>query len=215
MTSREPARQNNLVPAGPSELGVGWRGISLPQSVRSITARQLWFGTATRSWDRWAGTIGTRRRPPTASVLLVGEALVPDGWEDSVGIESWVMQNYLDKHVSISGAGVWEMEQVFLCTLTKWLRYIQHVQALVCLHLGYMKIDGWFHTESLSNFPWACFVYYFQACALHLPFLCFLFSSVVSENNKKEWPLTIFETHTHSHTQGFLFCRLVYIFRWG
>lgn len=25
--------------------------------------------------------------PPTAPVLLVGEALVPDGWEDSVGIE--------------------------------------------------------------------------------------------------------------------------------
>lgn len=25
--------------------------------------------------------------PPTAPVLVVGEALVPDGWEDSVGIE--------------------------------------------------------------------------------------------------------------------------------
>lgn len=34
-------------------------------------------------WDRWAGTAG----PPTEPGLLVGEALVPDGWEDSVGIE--------------------------------------------------------------------------------------------------------------------------------
>lgn len=44
------------------------------------------------------------------------------------------------------------------------------------------------------------FNYYFQACSIHLPFLCFLFSSVVSENNKKECLLTIFETHTYTHT---------------
>lgn len=30
---------------------------------------------------------GTPHPPPTAPVLVVGEALVPDGWEDSVGIE--------------------------------------------------------------------------------------------------------------------------------
>lgn len=40
-------------------------------------------------WDRWAGAARAHRRtpPPTAPVLVVGEALVPDGWEDSVGIE--------------------------------------------------------------------------------------------------------------------------------
>lgn len=76
---QEDLPDRSLVPAGPSELGV---------VSQSITARQLWFGTtAPRLGQMGWYRCDSPAAPPTAPVLLVGEVLVPDGWEDSVGIE--------------------------------------------------------------------------------------------------------------------------------
>lgn len=75
LTSREPARQNGLVPAGQSELDVGSEGHFSPLGLCGQLLRDS-CGLAQQpgGWDRWAGTAGARRRPPTAPVLLVGEA---------------------------------------------------------------------------------------------------------------------------------------------
>lgn len=87
-TSRGPARQNSLVPAGPSELGVGLKGHFCP-SVNYCETVVVWHSSSKAGTDGLVPLelVGGPPTPPTAPVLLVGEALVPDGWEDSVGIE--------------------------------------------------------------------------------------------------------------------------------
>lgn len=124
LTSREPARQNNLVPAGPSELGVGWRAISLPQSVRSITARQLWFGTTARrlgqmGWYRWNSPAA-----PDCTCASSGGGVGPRWVGGQHG--HWVMSDAkpLDKHVSVSGAGVWGN------------RFFMHADKVMKIHPG-------------------------------------------------------------------------------
>lgn len=224
LTSREPARQNNFVPAGPSELRVGWRAISLPQSVRSITARQLWFGTTARrlgqmGWYRWNFPAA-----PDCTCASSGGGVGPR-W---VGGQSghWGMSDAkpLDKHVN--RAGVWTREQVFYA---HWQsdEDTSRVSRLpcVCILDVYMKIDGRFHTESLSNFPQMFFfllISKLAQCICH--FFVFLFPSAVSENNKKRMASNHFwDTHTQIYPvyvlflnwRGFLFCRHVCIFRWG
>lgn len=84
LTSRALARQNRLVPAGRSERGRASKGHFSPSFCAvNYCETVVVLAQQPEGWDRWAGTAG----PPTAPGLLVGEALVPDGWEDSVGIE--------------------------------------------------------------------------------------------------------------------------------
>lgn len=72
------------------------------------------------------------------------------------------------------------------------------------------KKNGRFHTEPFEFSSSVFFFFFISRLAQYIsPFPCFvLFPSVVSENNKKQWPQTIFHTCTHTHTDLPCICSL-------
>ena len=156
-------------------------------------------------WDRWAGTAGTRRQPQIAPVLLVGEALVPGGWEDSVGLELWLMQNPWISTLALAGQLYERGNTGFL-----WWRYIQRVQTPVCLHLGWVYKNKWmFPQRAFQIFLERVFFYYcFQTQTQHIcHFLVFCFLLWSQRKTQKRMASNHF-CLSRSHTQLPCICSL-------